>query len=160
MLALVGIGALVMSACTATGGGTLQSACGSSATPSATAGPVATFGFAYDDVSGTFSGNLQDLCAGVNLTGAGPLAPTTQDPPAVFQQIAPGALIGCVAGTATYQSQNRANPGSGSLNIFGCGLSGQLQTAGLDFVSITVTSGPFVGYMNQGLLQQGSLVVR
>jgi hypothetical protein len=179
-------GVLLLTACQASGGGTLPSAvppgtpCVSSAGPQSTApqtaAPGVTFGFTFDDGTGpgvgsvlgtgsvtglgTVTGNYQDRCAGVFLKGAGPLVPSTSAPPAAFQLLGPGALFGCADADVTYESQSRANPGSGTLHLTACGVGGQLERASDDFVQIIVSSGPFTGYVNSGFLQNGTLVVR
>src|SRR5919202_6472525 len=113
-------GVLLLTACQASGGGTLPSAGTCSNDQSR-----ATFGFnAIQNPTSTditFVGNLTDRCAGVMLKGSGRLTPMTTPPDLTpFGFSTPPQLNGCLFGTATYDSVNPAKPGSGTMNVVAC----------------------------------------
>src|SRR5437868_293874 len=106
---------LLLTACQASGGGTLPSA----GTCSVGAQTGATFGFnAFQSVNSsdiTFAGNLTDRCAGVMLKSSGKMTPIA--PPEFVQTATPPSappdpqFNACLGGTATYDSINPAKPG-------------------------------------------------
>jgi hypothetical protein len=133
--------ALLATACQATGMGWIPSA--SLTDPSA----KATFGFVFDDTTQTFSGSYHDHALGVDFKGTGVLK--GGPPPAGMN-----AKGGCVFSdpdplrAPRYESQNAARPGSGTVLITACDLDGLSL---VDYIIIEVTSGPYMGYKNQGI---------
>jgi hypothetical protein len=101
----------------------------------------ATFGFVYDGTTQTFSGSYHDNALGVAFKGTGVLK--AGPPPAGLK-----VKGGCLVGEPTYDSQNPARAGSGSLFLMVCDLDG---FGFVDFILIEVTTGPFVGYKNSGI---------
>src|SRR5919199_2083477 len=141
-------GVLLLTACQASGGGTLPSV----GTDCRGYGN-ATFGFTASDTTaaptpdaaGTFQGTYIDRCAGVMLRGTGGLRPVA--PPAD----APPGFSVCVLATADYQSTNPQQPGSGTMTVLACDLAAQPKKDGSEFVAISVDTGPFAPYVNAGL---------
>jgi hypothetical protein len=162
-------GVLLLTACQASGGGTLPSALAGTCTNDQSR---ATFGFnavqspTSSDI--TLVGNLTDRCAGVMLKGSGRLAPiarpdVTQLP---FQFNTPPQFNTCLFGTATYDSVNPAKPGSGTMNLLVCDQTtgtGQPTLETTDFIVISMPpfiqgvddTGPYKDYFNGGFLTVG-----
>src|SRR5919199_411989 len=168
-------GVLLLTACQASGGGTLPSAVAPDAL--CVSGPgrqttarTATFGFQATttlDAAGllqsTFNGNFTDACAGVRLIGNGKLNPTAPPPPA------PPTVGSCYSGVPTYQTQDPRNPGAGSFLLVVCDAAngfanpagmvvGGSQNAAGDFVIIQVFDGPYIGYSMAGEVQNGNVL--
>jgi hypothetical protein len=145
--------AVVLSACTqATGMGWIPS----SGVPT----EKATFGFVFDGTTGTLSGSFHDrhgLIAGqiieVAFKGTGVMKP--KPPPPDLGD------YGCVWGTnLSYDSQNPNVPGSGTFVLVVCDFDHFTQPSPTkDFIFITVDSGPYLGYHNEGLVQGGNITV-
>lgn len=62
----------------------------------------------------------------------------------------------CIQTTADYTSQDQATPGAGTAFIEACDNAGTGQP---DLFSISVTTGPYAGYSDEGAVTQGSLTV-
>jgi hypothetical protein len=166
-------GVLLLTACQASGGGTLPSA--SAGTCSNDAQSRATFGFNAaqnpNSTDITFVGNLTDRCAGVMLKGSGRLTPSAPPDLTPFQFNTPPQLNGCLLGTATYDSVNPAKPGSGTMNLVVCDVitgtgqaTGQPTSDTADFIMISMPNliivgvddtGPYKDYVNTGVLSTG-----
>ena len=143
-------GALLLSACQASGGGTLPS----TASCSAPGRQGATFGFhayqSFDSPMVSFAGDYSDQCAGVMLNSAGQLKPMGRpDLPAA-------QIANCLSGPVAYTSVNPAMPGSGTLNLMVCD-AGQHAGESTDCISISMDedTGPYHGYSNAGVLTTG-----
>jgi hypothetical protein len=173
-------GVLLLTACQASGGGTIAST-GSCATgPGGQTTPAtATFGFAATTNTDpqatslvTFQGNFTDRCAAapngpVNMRLNGRLTPT---PPPPF---VPPVFGLCVQGDASYVPVGAPNQEGGIATITACDqmlATSDDPTASLsDFVTIDVLTGPYAGYSNGGVLVntqtgtgigKGNIVVR
>jgi hypothetical protein len=163
---------LLLTACQASGGGTLPSA-GSCSVGAQTG---ATFGFNAFQVPNsndiTFAGNLTDRCAGVMLKSSGKMTPIA--PPDFARDYMPGGaqFNVCLIGTATYDSVNPSKPGSGTMNLVVCdGNSLGATPSGGDLVMISmppnslaflfpgladaIDTGPYSDYSNAGILTVG-----
>ena len=170
-------GVLLLTACQASGGGTLPTAVppdracvsGPGRQTTATA-RTATFGFQATTrldsvglVQSTFHGNFTDVCAGVGFVGDGQLSPTAPPPQA------PPTIGSCYGGVPTYQTQDPKNPGTGTFLLVVCdaatgspgpaNMAGAGQSAAGDFVVIQVFDGPYSGYTLFGPVQNGNVVV-
>jgi hypothetical protein len=132
----------------------------------------ATFGFAFyrdtsDPESPAFTGLLRGsyhdpLVAGdprddVDFKGEGVLSHPTSRPAG-----APADVTGCMIGSPTYRSQNRDNLGTGTLLLTVCDREDPVtgETIVNDYISIQVTTGPFMGYTNEGFVEDGNITVR
>lgn len=144
--------AVLLAGCTATGGGSI---------PSNDPTAKATFGFSFDAPldapTSTFSGSYHDPQGVVSLLGVvdvafkgtGQLHKCTPSDP--LCATAPPAKGGCIAGEPSYQSQNPAIPGGGTVFLFLCDLDGGGVTGdGTDSIFLQVETGPYTGYTNSG----------
>ena len=143
-------GALLLTACEASGGGTLPSA----GSCSAAGRQSATFGFhAYQSIDSSmlsFAGDYTDRCAGVQLNSSGQLKPMGRP------DFAPAPSGSCLSGPVAYTSVNPAKPGSGTLSLTVCD-AGQPAGESTDCISISMDedTGPYHGYSNAGVLTTG-----
>ena len=143
-------GALLLTACEASGGGTLPSA----GSCSAGGRQGATFGFhayqTFDSPMVSFAGDYTDRCAGVMLNSSGQLKPMGRP------DFTPAPSGYCLSGPVPYTSVNPAKPGSGTLTLMVCD-AGQPAGDGTDYISISMDSdtGPYSGYSNAGMLTTG-----
>jgi hypothetical protein len=88
------------------------------------------------------------------LKGTGQLSPS------VRPDFLPPQFTGCLVGTASYESVNPANRGSGTLTLMACDQTDPIDplaagTAVTDYISIDIADGPYAGYHNEGLLAVG-----
>jgi hypothetical protein len=139
--------ALLLSGCSATGMGWIQS----SLDPTA----KATFGFSFDGTTQTFSGSYHDPqgrtgrgVVDVSFKGTGKLNPCSTD--LRCQQLKPPTKGDCVFGEPPYQSQNPAIPGDGLVFLEICDLDGNAVADTQDSILIIVDTGPYAGYTNGG----------
>ena len=118
------------------GGGWMQSANGVDR---------AIFGLHYDGTTGTAKGTYHDKGAGVRLKfdAASPSFPGF-DPNS-----------NCAGFFANYESQDKANPGTGTAFLLACD-NGEPGFEG-DTLTINVQSGPYAGYTNSGPILGGNL---
>ena len=138
---------LLASGCQANAGGWIPSNDGIS---------KATFGFVFDALSNTFSGTYKDPngqtplgTLDVDIFGTGVVR---TGPPGQFQAVL--CTGSTVFGTTPYQVNSGAFKGAtGTLDLFLCDLDGNGKANEGDFLSITVTSGPYTGYRNAGFVQ-------
>ena len=141
---------LLLTACQASGGGTLPSA----GSCSAGGRQGATFGFhayqTFDSPMVSFAGDYTDRCAGVMLNSSGQLKPMGRP------DFTPAPSGYCLSGPVPYTSVNPARPGSGTLTLMVCD-AGQPAGAGTECISISMDSdtGPYSGYSNAGVLTTG-----
>lgn len=157
-LAGLGLAALVLAGCSTffTGGGWIRGV----------EGGKATFGFSVKcngpdpeicapaRVNGTYG----DQSVGVKLKFDGGIIAGPE-----FCAINPQAcdnlpvdLNQCMGGEVFYTSQDKKQPGSGSLLLIACDLGEPGRLSG-DFLAIDVESGPYDGYSNEGTIQGGNL---
>jgi hypothetical protein len=132
----------------------------------------ATFGFAFyrstsDPDSPAFTGILRgsyrdprladNPADDVDFKGEGEVRRPATRPPGV-----PADVIACLTGSPTYQSQNPALPGTGTLLLTVCDRRDPVTQAVIvgDYVAISVITGPFKGYNNSGLVQGGNIMVK
>ena|SRR5919202_1523183 len=172
-------GVLLLTACQASGGGTIASTGSCAAGPGGQTTPAtATFGFTATTNTDpqvtslmTFQGNLTDRCAAgfgpVNLRFNGRLTPV---PPPPFVPPTFGGV--CVLSEASYVPVGASNLEGGVATVLACDqavASPDDPTASpSDFVSIDVSSGPYAGYSNSGFVNnqpgtgigKGNIVVR
>lgn len=136
VLPAVGLLALAITGCKATGGGFINSATGAKA---------AYFGFTWNETSnGTVvSGSWHDGPVKFKLDGGMFIPP-------------PGPS--CVEGSGTYVSTSKAHPGSGTVEMTICDYGEPGPTNG-DSISVTLSGGPYNGYSDSGTLQGGNLQI-
>ena len=148
---------LLLAGCTATGMGWI---------PSNDGVDKATFGFTFDDTTSTLSGSYHDPqgmtaahgVVDVAFKGTGVIQPCKVSDAACGH--APANIKGaCAEGDPSYESQNPKLPGSGTLHLQVCDVDGNGAANPGDFISITVSTGPYTGYHNQGD-PQGNITVR
>ena len=122
----------------------------------------ATFGFNFDSNTNQLSGSYHDprgelllsnggtgAIVDVAFKGAGVLHKCTASDPACVS--APPSKGGCSVGEPEYTSQNPALPGSGLVFLLICDLDGNgVANPDLDSIFLTVDTGPYTGYRNQG----------
>ena len=153
MLAVVGLAAASLTGCVGrfTGGGSIDSVAG--------APQKATFGFVIDAINPDVNGNPTAVKGQFQFDdhGAGVSFHVNQLQPALYAYILgtvfhPEAVIFAYTGTYT------SNEGTGSLDL---GVSSDKQglfgTYNNDAVYVNVASGPYAGYSNAGLVQNGTI---
>jgi hypothetical protein len=139
MLALVpavGLIALGVAGCTATGGGYIDSVTGAD---------KATFGFTWQ---GTQNGGV--------------LKGSYRDGPVKFRLDNGASISGffeCGGGTARYVSTSKNAPGSGTVSVSLCDYGEPGPTEG-DTLTVDVQSGPYSWYYNHDTLEGGNLQVK
>jgi hypothetical protein len=75
---------------------------------------------------------------------------------------APSEVTGCLTGSPTYRSQNRYLPGTGTLLLTVCDRQDPVTGGTIvgDYISISATTGPFMGYTNSGFVKGGKITVK
>jgi hypothetical protein len=163
-------GVLLLTACQASGGGTIPSAsCGTGRAPAM----PATFGFTFQGSDaqgfpavGTFTGTYRDSGAcgfrgGVALRGTGHPVPPESPP------LGPPTTGFAGAFFVDYESTNPVYPGTGQFLVFvsDSGVHGPASTEG-DSFTLSVLSGPYgpsdqnpAGYSNGGIVEHGNITV-
>lgn len=104
----------------------------------------ANFGF-HSDTTGdagerSVHGTYHDQAAGVRLKFTGVVS------------------VGWIGGaTYTYESQDKKNPGSGTVFVDVSDGGDGVSETGNDYLNIVVQDGPYAGYQNAGIIQGGNI---
>jgi hypothetical protein len=133
VLPAIGLAAIAVAGCKATGGGFISSA---------TEAKAAYFGFTWNetDHGAVVSGSWHDGWVKFKLDGG----------------IVYGSFGPCASSPGEYVSTSKANPGTGSIYATICDYGEPGPTNG-DSITIQLTGGPYDGYSDGGTLQGGNL---
>jgi hypothetical protein len=132
-LPAVGLAAIAVAGCKATGGGFINSATGANA---------AYFGFTWNSTNSgnVVSGSWHDGWVKFKLDGG-----------LVFESPGP-----CANSPGQYVSTSKSNPGTGTIDARICDYGEPGPTSG-DTISVQLNGGPYDGYTDGGTLRGGNL---
>jgi hypothetical protein len=133
VLPAVGLAAIAVAGCKATGGGFINSATGAKA---------AYFGFTWNSTNqgAVISGSWHDGWVRFKLDGG-----------IVYESLGP-----CASSPGEYVSTSKSNPGTGTIEGMICDYGEPGPTNG-DSISVQLNGGPYDGYSDSGTLQGGNL---